>query len=399
MLFRQLTASAVVALLLSGAAFAQEPTSVSSPVVNLSDTAIAQPVVSTSLYDAATPVVSSESFAPTMEYSPVDYTAAGSCGCAECQAAPATAPAAKKKDAPTCAKSHKVLFYANDFGNLSNPDYKGSCFGDSFKRLSVGRQGKLDIGGQLRYRYHSEFGMGRQAGFSGFQGTQNDFGLVRARLYANYQMNERIRLFAEDIYADIAANAAYLPRPIDRNRGDLLNLFADVKFPKLFDTNVRIGRQELLLGDQRLISPLDWANTRRTFEGVRTTSKIGDIKVDAFYTQFVPVLFDEFDEGDDNRMFYGVYSSFAGFNDATIDAYWIGFNNENPGAITNNFHLNTFGARLFGKTKRSNLLYDFEGAFQFGEQNGLGVNHEAYMWTAGLGYKFSKLPWSPVLWG
>jgi hypothetical protein len=28
-----------------------------------------------------------------------------------------------------------------------------------------------------------------------------------------------------------------------------------------------VGRQELLYGAQRLISPLDWANTRRTFEG------------------------------------------------------------------------------------------------------------------------------------
>jgi hypothetical protein len=30
---------------------------------------------------------------------------------------------------------------------------------------------------------------------------------------------------------------------------------------------VRVGRQELLYGSQRLISTLDWANTRRTFQG------------------------------------------------------------------------------------------------------------------------------------
>ena len=61
------------------------------------------------------------------------------------------------------------------------------------------------------------------------------------------------------------------PLPIDQNKADLLNAFVDVKSPDL-DGNpayVRVGRQELLFGSQRLISPLDWANTRRTFQGVR----------------------------------------------------------------------------------------------------------------------------------
>lgn len=397
MLHRLFSAGTAALLLFGGAAVAQETTSTSPTVVKLSDTTVTPPVVSAPSYETAPPIVSSSVLTPGIEYAPAEYAPAAS-GCVECQtAAPAPAAKPKKKDKPTCNKSHKGLFYANDFSYLGNPDYTGQCFGDSFKQLSVGRQGKLDIGGQLRYRYHSEFGMGRQAGFSGFQGTQNDFGLVRARLYANYKMNDRIRLFAEGIYADIASNDEYLFRPIDVNRGDILNLFADVNFEKL-NTTVRVGRQELLFGDQRLISPLDWANTRRTFEGVRTTTNLGPIKLDTFWTEFVPVSFDEFDEGDSNRLFYGTYATFNGFNNSTVDMYWIGFNNENPGAITNNFHLNTFGGRLFGKTK-SNLLYDFEGAFQFGEQNGLGVNHEAYMWTAGLGYKFAKLPWSPVLWG
>ena len=390
------TPALLLVVLFGGIAAAQDGSS-SRNVVNLTDNTMSSPIVTSMEAQTTAPVYTEAQTVPTMTYSTDVYSSAVECNCAECQAA-APAPPAKKKDKPTCAKSHKGLFYANDFSYLNNQEYTGQCFGDSFKNLSVGRQGKLDIGGQLRYRYHSESGMGRQAGALGFQDTQNDFGLIRARLFANYKVNDRIRLFAEGIYADIAANDEYLPRPIDRNRGDILNLFADVKFPELFDTNVRVGRQELLLGDQRLVSPLDWANTRRSFEGVRTTSKIGEIKLDTFWTQFVPVSFDEFDEGDENRLFYGTYASMKGFNDSTIDAYWIGFNNENPGAVTNNFHLNTFGARLFGKTK-SSLLYDFEGAFQFGEQNGLGVNHEAYMWTAGLGYKFAKMPWSPVLWG
>ena len=31
---------------------------------------------------------------------------------------------------------------------------------------------------------------------------------------------------------------------------------------------MRLGRQELGFGRQRLVSPLDWANARRTFDGL-----------------------------------------------------------------------------------------------------------------------------------
>ncbi|MCF6238688.1 MAG: hypothetical protein L3J79_07745, partial [Candidatus Marinimicrobia bacterium] len=64
--------------------------------------------------------------------------------------------------------------------------------------------GTLDIGGQLRLRYHGEKGMGREnaAATPRFQDTNNDFLLTRLRLYANWKINDRVRVFAEGIYAD-----------------------------------------------------------------------------------------------------------------------------------------------------------------------------------------------------
>ena len=62
----------------------------------------------------------------------------------------------------------------------------------------------------------------------------------------------------------------FLRSPSTPDRGDILNLFVDVNLLEWDNHPVvaRVGRQELLLGSQRLISTLDWANTRRTFEGV-----------------------------------------------------------------------------------------------------------------------------------
>ncbi|MEK6234659.1 MAG: hypothetical protein N2C14_08100, partial [Planctomycetales bacterium] len=90
----------------------------------------------------------------------------------------------KKAKGSPCAKSHKGLFYANDFSYLNDPNYCGCCLGDSLKQLQVGCDGKLDLGGQFRMRYHHEEGMNK--GAQRFLPNQDDFLLTRLRLYANY---------------------------------------------------------------------------------------------------------------------------------------------------------------------------------------------------------------------
>ncbi len=312
------------------------------------------------------------------------------CGCENCKCGQAKKPRA-------CAKSHKALFYENDFSYLNKENNSDFCLGDRLKQIPIGCGSKLDIGGQFRYRYQSERGMGRQPGRLGFQNTQNDFGLTRIRLYANYKVNDRLRVYAEGIHADvIGANAQYVPRPIDINRGDLLNLFADVGVTE--NTTIRIGRQELLLGAQRLVSPLDWANTRRTFDGVRSTTKSGDMKFDMFYTQFVPIAASSFDNPDDEQDFYGAYATYTGLPDATVETYYLGYNHDTAGApVSTAFTLNTFGTRVFGKTQNK-LLYEFEGSYQVGEQNGLGADHEAFAVTGGIGYQFTSHRWKPTFW-
>lgn len=319
------------------------------------------------------------------------------CGCGE---GVGCGSGVKKKDKPTCAGSHKGLFYANDFSYLNDPCYKGSCLGDCLKLMPVagGDWGTLDIGGQLRLRYHHEEGMGRQAGVSGFDNTTNDFMLTRLRLYQNWKLNDRIRIYSEGIFADVLANDEYLPRPIDRNSADFLNLFVDVKVTD--NASIRVGRQELLFGDQRLVSPLDWANTRRTFEGIRGTVKAGDWTIDPFYTNFVPVAADDFDEADYDQSFYGCYATrtFAeGAN--TIDMYYLGFDNQTAGTpVATDFSLHTVGGRLNGKFEGAPVLFDLEGAYQGGRQSGLGVDHSAAFCTCGLGHQFGGLAWKPTVW-
>lgn len=327
---------------------------------------------------ASAPAYETYSPAPEMTY----YSAAP---------APAAAAPAKAKKNPAVG-AHNNLFYKNNFSYLTDGYDGPTYFGDGLKNMRLGN-GKLDIGGQIRTRYHAEQGMGQTAGFTRFQDTDNHFGLFRARLYADWKATDRLRFFAEGIYADtINADDQYVPRGIDRNYGDFLNLFADVK---LFDnTTVRIGRQELQYGAQRYVSPLDWANTRRTFSGVRTMSKFGDWNFDAWYTQFVPVSRNEFDSPNEDLDFYGAYATYNGFENSTLDFYYLGLNNDTgPGGT---FSLDTFGARAFGS--RGDWLYEVEGSAQSGIQNALGQDHQAWAGTFGLGRKLSNTGWKPTLW-
>jgi hypothetical protein len=314
---------------------------------------------------------------------------------------PAAAVAqASKPPAPSpCAASHKPLFFDNDFSYLNDPCYNGACLGDALKLMPVdpyGQWGTLDVGGQARFRYHHERGMGQEPGATRFQGTDNDFVLSRTRLYANWKTGEIVRVYVEGIYADASGSEDYIPRPIDENFGDLLNLFVDCQLTDA--TTVRVGRQELLYGAERLVSPLDWANTRRTFEGVKLMHKADDWAVDGFLTSIVPVSPNSFDRADDQQKFYGTYAVYSGIENWTIDLYYLGYDDQRLSHdASSDFSLHTTGVRVAGS--RDNWLYEFEGGPQFGRQSGLHLDQEAGFATAGIGRKMPDLPWSPVLWG
>ncbi len=300
-------------------------------------------------------------------------------------------PKQKKAAKAKAAGAYKGVFYANDFSYLNDPCYQGCNFGDMLKRMNVGCCGKLDIGGQIRLRYHNEIGMKPPQRFQ--PATSDNFMLTRVRLFGNYQVNHWLRFYGETIYAD-SSGEDIRPRGIDENFMDFQNVFVDVKLTD--NLTARVGRQELLYGSQRVLSPLDWANTRRKFEGIRALYKSGDWAIDGFFTHFVPVLPNDLDEADYNRAFYGMYGVYSGLDNATIDFYYLGFD-MTALAPANGFSLHTIGGRVNGSCPCSDWMYEIEGATQFG-QRAPNVNQGDGFVTAGVGRKLPHLPWSPTLW-
>jgi hypothetical protein len=306
---------------------------------------------------------------------------------------------AKPSKAPEVPKPHKPLFYDNDFSYLEKPNNQFFYYGDSFKRIPVGDCWTMDVGGEYRARYHHESNLRG----SDLSGRSDSFLLHRTRVYGNAEYGDFIRLYAEGIDAT-SEFENFPPRTIEENRFDALNLFGDVKLLDNGDGKwrMRVGRQELLYGDQRLISPLDWANTRRTFDGAKIFYKTKDWALDGFWTRPVPfsqhVNSDSnFDSSDDSQEFAGIYASHKVGKDEVRDFYFLRFAEyQGPGTAVapTDYDPMMFGGRW--NWKDGSLLFDLEGGYQFGNWGAEEIS--AGFVTVGLGRENTCACWKPKYW-
>jgi len=291
------------------------------------------------------------------------------------------------------AGAYKDPFYNNSFSYLNDPLYSGSLLGEYFKERPVGDLVTFDIGGQYRTRFQSENNM-RKLGLTGVDDT---FLLHRTRIYANVRVGDRVRFFGEYLDA-VSEFEDVAPRPIEENRSDINNLFVDYM---LYDDGSgqlwgRVGRQELLYGAQRLISPLDWANTRRTFEGAKLFWQGEKWNIDGFWTRPVIVDTKNFDAPDHQQEFYGMWGTYKGREKETLDLFWLGNTNyESPFPAGRSLKFQTVGGRWI--SDQGPLKVELQGAYQFGDFG--AVSHSAGMYTLGVGHQFESLPWKPTLWG
>jgi hypothetical protein len=302
----------------------------------------------------------------------------------------------KKKQAAlakSIASAYAPMFYDNNFEYLCDPCYCGWHLGENCKRLGLGDCWTIDVGGQYRARYHNEH---NHRGL-GLTGRDDQFLLHRTRLYANAEYGDNLRCYVEGIDAE-SNYEDFAPRPIEYNRTDLLNAFVDGKLVESSTGQwwARVGRQELLYGNQRTVSPLDWANTRRTFDGAKLFYKGEDWNADLFWTR--PLVTDphNFDNPDQSQEFLGAYTTYKGAAhkgtaDQTFDFYFLRFSES---AAATEFYFNTFGARW--NWKSGNWLAETEGMYQFGKFG--AADHAAGAFVTGVGRDFPDVEWKPQVW-
>ena len=283
-------------------------------------------------------------------------------------------------------------FFDADFRYVDSADPADVDWSERLKRIHLGDSWLFSTGGQVSSRYmqetHSRLGL-----------RDNVYDLLRARVFGDLWYKDAFRLYAEFVAAQsVWQDLAILP--IDVNKSDFQNLFIDAKLFEIGDhpAYVRVGRQELLLGSQRLISPPDWANTRRNFQGVRAFRQGEKFDIDLFWVQPVVPNPNRLDSVDNNQNFAGLWTTYRPEKGHFLDFYYLFLDNTNAqtqqGIVRSPYNVHTLGTRYAGD--RDGFLWDVEFALQLGRRGSQDII--AGMATAGVGYNFECAPLNPTFW-
>lgn len=290
--------------------------------------------------------------------------------------------------------SYKPLRYDENW-SLFEP---GDDYWDGIKHVDLNEDGSwwASFGGELRARAESW----QNFGFT--EVNDDTFLLGRALLHADLHFGERVRAFVGGKSA--LASDRDLPggrRTLDVDELELQNAFVDVIFPFGEDGSVtaRVGRQELLFGKQRLVSPLPWSNTMRTWDAARLIFEFDNWRVDAFYSRYAAVQKYDFNDWQIGPDFWGVYANgkLGEENPIDLDLYFLGLNKAAStfNGSTGEEDRYTLGARVGGNIGKSGFNYDAEADYQFGEVGSADIS--AYAFAAKLGYAFADSEYKPSL--
>ena len=194
---------------------------------------------------------------------------------------------------------------------------------------------------------------------------------------------------------------------------DLRQAYVDISDYSKCPWGLKVGRQILSYGDERLVGAFDWNNFGRTFDAVKLTYKTKGFTLDAFTSTPVVITRNNFNQSDlfngteSNRglIFSGIYATLDELSFGSVDLYSLFINEprgntanlqgavSTTGANARHSDFVTLGTRIKGDPKKLNGL-EFQGefAYQVGDVRGLSLN--AFAANVGVGYNFD-LPMKP----
>jgi Alginate export len=183
-----------------------------------------------------------------------------------------------------------------------------------------------DIGGAIRIRYENKDNMAvaGNPGSVDFRehgaDVDNAYVLERIRYHLGYAdkwwsayVEGRSSLAQNDerwAYANIPAAAGTVARKGDGPESDSIDLhqaFATVGNHKEFPLSLKVGRQELIYGEERLVGAYGWNNIGRVFDAVKLRWQTEWFGADFFGSRVVIPEDGRFNVENDYDFFSGVY--------------------------------------------------------------------------------------------
>jgi len=281
----------------------------------------------------------------------------------------------------------------------------------------------FDLGAQFRarYVYQTYFAVpGAGAPAVDFRANtpenENDFLLLRTRVHAGYSPADWLTIFGEGQNSSSTGDKRN-PNPQSDGPFDLRQGYVRLGGTEALPLSLKVGRQELIYGEERLIGAFDWDNIGRSFDAAKLRFAKDSFWVDAFTGRVVFPNDNEFDQPNWDDWFSGVYGSTRSLVPKTeLQLYFLADNaNANSPKHTTTYgrgnsprDIYTIGSRfqtLPGQLNGWDLNGEFAG--QFGDfeyapgtpgvVNGQRLNHLAYATHIEGGYTFTKTDFKPRL--
>lgn len=158
--------------------------------------------------------------------------------------------------------------------------------------------------------------------------NSNDYWLSRLLLRAGYT-DDWFSAVAEArssySFSDNRYNATAAGKNLPDNDGPLqLQLgYLQIGDLKKFPLTIKVGRQELAYGDQRLLGPAMWLNIPHTFDAVKVRYQDSFFGVDLFAAGLVYTQGDHFNESNPHDRLSGAYFDFPGLSKDNVEEAYL----------------------------------------------------------------------------
>ncbi len=139
------------------------------------------------------------------------------------------------------------------------------------------------------------------------QANSSDQLLMREKFHAGWSPTPWCTVFAE--MRNNTSNWDQRSPAPDEDTGVLQQAYISLGDPAQFPFVLKVGRQEMMYGDQRFIGNSDWSNLGRTFDAAKLRYINDLFWVDAFVSRVVVPYQDHFDENSSYDTFSGIYAS------------------------------------------------------------------------------------------
>jgi hypothetical protein len=270
---------------------------------------------------------------------------------------------------------------------------------------------------RLRYEMRDQFGIpGKGGPGADFRGdaidNNNNYFLYKIRPRIGYN-SEWFSALVEGRHSGTESDERNRPGPNpEADEFDLHQAYVVVGNHKEFPVSLKIGRQEMIYGDERLIGAFLWNNIGRVFDAAKVRWQNPWFGVDVFGSR--PVIPDNhnFNMSNDYEYFSGAYFNSKLIPHQTTEWYFLA-RNVSPKALSytgvtqlpfSARDIYTFGIRVKSTPGELNGWdYNAEAIGQLGHFNDPAapagtdpsLEHQAFAFFAGGGYTFSDVKFSP----